>query len=155
MNTTKPHTTYINRKLIKNKTLVFFPQGNSYDCCHRFYGSPEYPMLVEPDGSSYRAIDKYLFADEAEVLSNTAIVDKEGIAIATANSRFADDEIVIDDSCTAAGVPDGLSCVGFRQKMQRCGKVARCVDNNQTVRARVFVELSQSRDRGGWGWSQF
>eukprot|EP00904_Undaria_pinnatifida_P012814 jgi/Undpi1/8663/HiC_scaffold_25.g11128.m1 len=108
-------------------------KGNSYDCCHRFYGSPEYPMLIEPDGSSFRAVDKYLFADETEVLSHTAIVDKEGVAVATANSRFADDEIVIDDNCTAAGVPEGLSCVGFRQKLQRCSNVARCVDNNQTI----------------------
>ena len=91
-------------------------------------------MLIEPDGSSFRAVDKYLFADETEVLSHTAIVDKEGVAVATANSRFADDEIVIDDNCTAAGVPEGLSCVGFRQKLQRCSNVARCVDNNQTVR---------------------
>ena len=106
-------------------------------------------MLVEPDDSSYRVVDKYRFADETEVLSNTVIVDKEGTVVPTANSRFADDEIVIDDNCTAAGVPEELSCVGFRQRMQRCGNVARCVDNNQTVRA--CVELLQSRDREGSG----
>lgn len=54
-----------------------------------------------------------------------------------AYSRFADDEIVIDDNCTAAGVPEGSSCVGFRQKQQRSGNVARCSDNNQTVRCGV------------------
>lgn len=109
-------------------------QGNSYDCCHRFYGSPEYPKAVEPDGSSYRVDDKYLFADADEILSNTVIVDKDGSTVPTANSRFADDEIVIDDNCTASGVPEGLSCVGFRQKMQRSTNVARCTDNNQTVK---------------------
>lgn len=51
-----------------------------------------------------------------------------------ANSRFADDEIVIEENCTAAGEPEGLSCVGFRQKQQRSANVARCMDNNQTVR---------------------
>ena len=50
-----------------------------------------------------------------------------------ANSRFADDEIVIEENCTAAGEPAGLSCVGFRQKQQRSANVARCMDNNQTV----------------------
>ncbi|CAM9598837.1 unnamed protein product [Scytosiphon promiscuus] len=110
-------------------------KGNSYDCCHRFYGSPEYPMLVEPDETSFRAVEKYLFADTTEILANTIIVDKEGVTVPTANSRFADDEIVIDDNCTALGVPDGLSCVGFRQKQQRSTSVARCTDNNQTVDA--------------------
>lgn len=109
-------------------------QGNSYDCCHRFYGSPEYPKAIEPDDSAYRVVDKYLFAGADEILSNTAIVDKDGIAVSTAHSRFADDEIVIDDNCTASGVPEGLSCVGFRQKMQRSTSIARCTDNNQTVK---------------------
>ncbi|CAM9416203.1 unnamed protein product [Hapterophycus canaliculatus] len=108
-------------------------KGNSYDCCHRFYGAPEYPMLIEPDETSFRAVDKYLFADTIEILANTIIVDKEGVTVPTANSRFADDEIVIDDNCTFLGVPDGLSCVGFRQKQQRSASVARCADNNQTV----------------------
>ncbi|CAM9623678.1 unnamed protein product, partial [Ectocarpus sp. 13 AM-2016] len=110
-------------------------KGNSYDCCNRFYGAPEYPMLIDPDQSSYRVVDKYLFADTTEILANTVIVDKEGVTVPTANSRFADDEIVIEDNCTAAGVPDGLSCVGFRQKQQRSTSVARCTDNNQTVDA--------------------
>ncbi|CAN0212441.1 unnamed protein product [Ectocarpus sp. 12 AP-2014] len=110
-------------------------KGNSYDCCDRFYGAPEYPMLIDPDQSSYRVVDKYLFADTTEILANTVIVDKEGVTVPTANSRFADDEIVIEDNCTAAGVPDGLSCVGFRQKQQRSTSVARCTDNNQTVDA--------------------
>ena len=52
-------------------------QGNSYDCCHRFYGAPEYPLLIDPDEGSYRAVDKYLFADTTEILANTVIVDKE------------------------------------------------------------------------------
>lgn len=52
-------------------------QGNSYDCCHRFYGAPQYAMLIEPDETSYRAVDKYLFADTSEILANTVIVDKE------------------------------------------------------------------------------
>lgn len=52
-------------------------QGNSYDCCHRFYGAPEYPMLIEPDETSFRAEKKYLFADTTEILANTIIVDKE------------------------------------------------------------------------------
>lgn len=34
-------------------------------------------MMIEPDESSYRAVDKYLFADTTEVLANTVIVDKE------------------------------------------------------------------------------
>ncbi|CBN75306.1 conserved unknown protein [Ectocarpus siliculosus] len=110
-------------------------KGNSYDCCDRFYGAPEYPMLIDLDQSSYRVVDKYLFADTTEILANTVIVDKEGVTVPTAYSRFADDEIVIEDNCTAAGVPDGLSCVGFRQKQQRSTSVARCTDNNQTVDA--------------------
>lgn len=52
-------------------------QGNSYDCCHRFYGAPEYPMLIEPDETSYRVVDKYRFADTTQILANTVIVDKE------------------------------------------------------------------------------
>ncbi|CAN0375993.1 unnamed protein product, partial [Pylaiella littoralis] len=110
-------------------------KGNSYDCCHRFYGAPQYAMLIEPDETSYRAVDKYLFADTSEILANTVIIDKEGVAVDIANSRFADDEVVIDDNCTAAGEPEGLSCVGFRQKQQRAANVARCTDNNQTVDA--------------------
>lgn len=62
---------------------------------------------------------------------------RQGVTVPLAYSRFADDEIVIDDNCTAAGVPDG-SCVGFRQKQQRSGNVARCTDNNQTVRMRCW-----------------
>lgn len=34
-------------------------------------------MLIEPDETSYRAVDKYRFADTTEILANTAIVDKE------------------------------------------------------------------------------
>eukprot|EP00752_Nemacystus_decipiens_P006299 g5679.t1 len=110
-------------------------KGNSYDCCHRFYGAPEYPLLIDPDRTSFRAVDKYRFADTTEVLANTVIVDKEGVEVPLANSRFADDEIVIEENCTAAGEPEGLSCVGFRQKQQRSANVARCMDNNQTVDA--------------------
>lgn len=107
-------------------------QRNSYDCCHRFYGSPEYPIQLEADTSSYRAVDKYLFADSTEILSNIVIVNKEGVTVEISNSRFADDEIVIEDNCTAVGVPEG-SCVDFRKKMQRSPNVPRCTDNNQTV----------------------
>lgn len=60
-----------------NHLHVLPTQGNSYDCCDRFYGAPEYPMLIEPDQSSYRVVDKYLFADTTEILANTVIVDKE------------------------------------------------------------------------------
>lgn len=108
-------------------------QGNSYDCCHRFYGSPEYPLKTETDTSSYRVVDKYLFVDETEILSNTLIVDQHGNTVPDANSRFADDEIVIDNNCTAANMPDA-SCVGYRHKMKRSANVARCTDNNQTVK---------------------
>ncbi len=52
-------------------------QGNSYDCCHRFYGAPEYPMLIDPDETLHRVVDKYRFADTTEILANTFIVDKE------------------------------------------------------------------------------
>lgn len=54
-----------------------YKQGNSYDCCHRFYGAPEYPLLIDPDETSYRAVDKYLFAETTEILANAVIVDKE------------------------------------------------------------------------------
>ena len=90
-------------------------------------------MTIDPDSSSYRAVDKFLFADPTEIISNTIIVDKEGANVPQEYSRLADDEIVIDDSCTAAGVPEGQSCVGFRKKMKRSTSVARCTDNNQTV----------------------
>lgn len=90
-------------------------------------------MPTNPESSTYRAVDKPIFADPSEILSNTIIVDKDEVNVLTANSRFADDEIVIDDNCTAAGVPEALSCVGFRQKMQRSASKPRCTDNNQTV----------------------
>lgn len=90
-------------------------------------------MKTEPDSSLYRAVDKYLFAEDTDIMSGTIIVDADGVPVESANSRIADDEIVIDDNCTAAGVPEGRSCVGFRQKMQRSSNVARCTDNNQTV----------------------
>lgn len=94
-------------------------------------------MEIEPDGSTFRAVDKFLFADPTEILSNTAVVDKDGVTVNAANSRFADDEIIIDDNCTAAGVPEGRSCVGYRKKMQRSTDVARCTDNNQTVNMNI------------------
>lgn len=34
-------------------------------------------MLIDPDQSSFRVVDKYLFADTTEILANTVIVDKE------------------------------------------------------------------------------
>lgn len=34
-------------------------------------------MMIEPDETSFRAVDKFLFADTTEVLANTVIVDKE------------------------------------------------------------------------------
>lgn len=71
-------------------------------------------------------------AGDTDILTNTVIVDKDGNTVEEANSRFADDEIVIDDNCTASGTPDD-SCVGFRQKLQRSTNVARCADNNQTA----------------------
>lgn len=74
----------------------------------------------------------------AVVLFWTVSHRHQGVAVDIANSRFADDEIVIDDNCTAAGEPEGLSCVGFRQKQQRAANVARCTDNNQTVRCVGF-----------------
>lgn len=70
----------------------------------------------------------------ADTTTPTTVPKQQGVTVPTANSRFADDELVIDDNCTALGVPEGLSCVGFRQKQQRSTSVARCTDNNQTVR---------------------
>lgn len=64
-------------KTSTHDTQIDYKQGNSYDCCHRFYGAPEYPMLIDPDETSYRAVDKYLFADSTKILADTAIVDKE------------------------------------------------------------------------------
>ncbi|CAN0104914.1 unnamed protein product, partial [Discosporangium mesarthrocarpum] len=107
-------------------------KGIEYDCCNRFYGSPEYTLKVTPDDTPYRVVEKSEFADPKEILANVLIVDKFGVAVDAANSRIADDEIVIDDNCTASGVPASY-CVGFRQKMQRSSQVARCMDNNQTV----------------------
>lgn len=65
--------------LVRTRPLHFneTTQGNSYDCCHRFYGAPEYPVLIDPDETSYRVVDKYRFADTTEILANTYIVDKE------------------------------------------------------------------------------
>lgn len=136
-------STFNKRIKKKKKTRTHaHTQGNSYDCCHRFYGSPEYPLKAEPDDSSYRAVDKFLFADVDEILANTVIVDKDGVTVSTANSRFADDEIVIDNNCTGSGVPES-SCVGFRQKMQHSDNVARCADNNQTVCTIFFLFFLQ------------
>lgn len=72
-----PKTTIIRSTPHSHAQLTARTQGNSYDCCHRFYGAPEYPLLIDPDESSYRAVDKYLFADTTEILANTVIVDKE------------------------------------------------------------------------------
>lgn len=98
-------------------------------------------MKIEPDDSSYRVVDKFLYADDTDILSKTVIVDKDGNTVPDANSRFADDETVIDDNCTANGVPES-SCVGFRQKLQRSANVARCTDNNHTVRAQDVVVVA-------------
>ncbi|CAM9791198.1 unnamed protein product [Choristocarpus tenellus] len=107
-------------------------KSRDYNCCHRFFGSPEYTMMSSPDETSYRIVDKTLMADSTEVLANVVIVDKDGVEVDAANSRLADDEIVIDDICTGAGVPHSY-CAGFRQKMQRSSSVPPCLDNNQTV----------------------
>ncbi|CAM9467062.1 unnamed protein product [Chrysoparadoxa australica] len=93
-------------------------KNNRPDCCHRAYGTMEYPMLKTLDTSVFRVRPKYDFADVDEVLQNTFLLDDMGEPVEEDSSRLADDSTVIDDSCTDLGVLDS-SCIGFRQRMVR------------------------------------
>lgn len=107
-------------------------KSNEYDCCMRRFGSPEYPMLLDPDDSDYRLVPKYLHAPPDYILSKTLIVDEDGVAISSESSRFADDHISIDESCMKDGDPVA-ACVGAREMETRSTFIPACMDNNDTV----------------------
>jgi hypothetical protein len=107
-------------------------KGNKYDCCVRAYGAPEYPMLLDPDTTRERVVPKLVHAPPGQILSKVNIIDQDGIAISAMNSRFADDEVVVDSACVQNNVPY-TACVDFMQRQQRSRLVPPCMDNNETV----------------------
>eukprot|EP00953_Heterococcus_sp_UTEX-ZZ885_P015682 8832-Heterococcus_DN1.PRE.1 len=106
-------------------------KGNKYDCCVRAYGAPEYPMLLDADTTRERVVPKLVHAPPGQILSKVNIIDQDGIAISAMNSRFADDEVVVDSACLQNNVPY-TACVDFMQRQQRSRLVPPCMDNNET-----------------------
>ncbi|CAM9978182.1 unnamed protein product, partial [Phaeothamnion confervicola] len=70
-------------------------KGQSYDCCHRRYGTPQYAVDAAGDGS-YRVVSKSVFLSATEPVSTGTLVDEFGEDVSDDNSRFADDEVYID-----------------------------------------------------------
>jgi len=54
-------------------------------------------MLIDPDETSYRVVDKYPFADTTQILANTIIVDKEvGVGLGICFVRQSSPNIYIE-----------------------------------------------------------
>lgn len=54
--------------------------GLEYDCCVDRYGTPEYPILMNPKLESYRRVIPMVIAKD-EPLGNTKIVYEDGTEV--------------------------------------------------------------------------
>ncbi len=110
-----------------------------YDCCNNVFGDGEYGVLTESAISIYKLTPPTWMKDFPafgatydEISSNLNRIDGRGKPLPGRNSRIADDEIIIDEKCTARNEPFA-SCAGSRTRQKKFTAVARCMDNNQTV----------------------
>ncbi len=106
--------------------------GQSPYCCNNTYGTPEFPVYPDRDSSESRVVPKLVHAPLDHRLEGLVLLWEDQTEVVRSYSRFADDEMEVNDTCLEKGVPDE-ACVKFRQRRLCSSLPLRCTDNNRTV----------------------